>query len=298
MEGVDYSYARPSPAALAQAGKRFAVRYIGTPESGKSLDAAEVRALQAVGIDVVAVYQTTASFMLTADGAVAARRAHDHAVACGMPAGRPVYFALDTNPTLITQAQWDGVERFLNGAASVLGRARVGVYAGYAGIERLCPRVAPWGWQTYAWSGSRWSQKAQLQQYRNGVSLAGGTVDLCRSTTPDFGQWGHRPQPLEDDMTPAQLAELKAHIDDRLVRVASWITTGRGNAYVTTTGAWAFSDDAGTITLNEVDDDVDPAELAAALAPLLVAQTPQLSDADLTAVATAVADEQHRRSAA
>lgn len=45
-------------------------------------------------------------------------------------------------------------------------------------------------------------------------------------------------------------------------------------------------------------DQVDEQALAEALAPLLQAQIPVLSDADLAAVAVAVADEQHRRSAA
>lgn len=204
-EGVDYSYSHPSPSGLKAAGKRFAVRYVGVTTSGKSLTRTEVLSLRAAGIDVVAVYQTTANFMFMADGAVAARRAHQHAVACGMPSTRPIYFALDTNPASMTGAQWSGVERFLNAAASVLGRNRVGVYAGYGGIERLVPRFAAWGWQTYAWSAGRWSPRAQLQQYRNGVSLAGGTVDLCRSIVTDYGQWGVVAPIEEEDVTPAEV---------------------------------------------------------------------------------------------
>jgi hypothetical protein len=44
-------------------------------------------------------------------------------------------------------------------------------------------------------------------------------------------------------------------------------------------------------------DDIDEAALAAALAPLITSQTQSLSDTDLAAIATAVNDEQHRRSA-
>lgn len=259
-EGVDYSFARPSPSGLRAAGKRFAVRYVGTPTSGKSLDQTEVRALRAAGVDVVAVYQTTANFMLTDDGAVAARRAHDHAVACGMPPDRPIYFALDTDPNGLTPSGWAGVFHFLDGAASVLGRRRVGVYAGFSGIERLCPAAAPWGWQTYAWSGGRWSPKAQLQQYRNGVPLAGGTVDLCRSEAADYGQWGVSAPGEDDEMTPEQMTELKAHIDGRISRAFAWLTTGAGNTFVNPTNpesGWGFADDAGTVTLNEVKATLD-----------------------------------------
>lgn len=196
-EGVDYSYDRPSPGGLATAGKRFAVRYVGTPSSGKSLDRAEVNALAGAGIDVVATYETSAGFMLTADGAVAARRALDHAMACGMPRGRPIYFALDVDPEPLTDAQWRVIEGFLDDAARVIGRNAVGVYGGFRAIERLVPDKARWGWQTYAWSRRRWSTKAHLTQYQNGVALAGGTVDLCASKTTDYGQWGRTE---EDDM--------------------------------------------------------------------------------------------------
>jgi len=259
-EGVDYSFARPTPSGLKAAGKRFAVRYVGTPTSGKSLDLTEARALRAAGVDVVAVYQTTANFMLSADGAVAARRAHDHAVACGMPASRPIYIALDTDPGGLNSAEWAAVERFCNQAASVLGRNRVGVYAGYAGIERLCPNFARWGWQTYAWSAGRLSTKAQLYQYRNGVALAGGTVDLCRSLASDYGQWGVSAPEEEDQMTPEQMTELKAHIDGRISRAFAWLTTGAGNAWVNPANAesgWSFADDAGTVTLNEIKGTLD-----------------------------------------
>jgi hypothetical protein len=45
----------------------------------------------------------------------------------------------------------------------------------------------------------RWHPRAHLQQYRNGVALAGGTVDLDRAATVDYGQWGQ-----EDDMPTKQ----------------------------------------------------------------------------------------------
>jgi hypothetical protein len=60
-------------------------------------------------------------------------------------------------------------------------------------------RVARWFWQTLAWSGGRWAGHNHLEQYRTGVSLAGGTVDLCRSKTVDYGQWG------VDDVTQEEI---------------------------------------------------------------------------------------------
>lgn len=213
-EGVDYSYDKPDPAGLARAGKRFAVRYVGTPSSGKSLTTLEADNLRRAGVEIVATYETTAGFMLNADGASAATRALTHARQCGMPKGRPIYFALDVDPEPLTEAQWASIGRFLDGAASVLGRDAVGVYGGFRAIERLVPDRARWGWQTYGWSRRRWSTKAHLTQYQNGVSLAGGTVDLCASKKPDYGQWGRTE---ENDMTPDEMRDELTNGESRAV---------------------------------------------------------------------------------
>lgn len=191
MEGVDYSYSHPDPAQLAAGGKRFAVRYVGVNTPGKALTVSEVRALRDVGIDLVAVYETTAGFMLNENGAMAARRAYDHARSLGMPKDRPIYFALDIDPRNIDSQGWSYIYRFLNDAAGEIGLSRIGVYGGWHAIDMLVDRHAVYGWQTYAWSSGRVHSRAHLYQYRNGVALAGGTVDLCKSLTPDFGQWSY-----------------------------------------------------------------------------------------------------------
>jgi hypothetical protein len=200
MEGVDYSFSRPNPAALKGAGKHFAVRYVGTPHSDKNLTRTEAAALLTVGIDLVAVYETTAGFMLQENGVEAAERAFTNAWNLGMPRTRPIYFALDVNPSTFTDSQWSRCYGFLQAARHWVGGPYVGVYGNDVAIDRLVGPMGPttYGWQTYAWSGGLWSSKAQLQQYRNGVGLAGGLVDLCRSTVPDFGQWSFAssPQPI------------------------------------------------------------------------------------------------------
>lgn len=61
----------------------------------------------------------------------------------------------------------------------------------------------------------------------------------------------------EDDMTPEQMKEIKAHVDGRLVRVMSWLTTGDQNALVApdddnVADPWDFADDLDTFTLDEI----------------------------------------------
>jgi len=191
-QGCDYSYARPSPTCLRSAGISWVGRYVTNTPIEKNLSRGEVDRLVAAGLSVVTICQSGSAFMLKGRpyGVLLATRARAEATACGMPPERPIYFALDLDPAPLTTAQWDQVRGFLAGAAGVLGKRWVGLYGAYKAIEALCPEWAPWGMQTYAWSGGRWSAKAQLQQYDNNVSVCGANVDRQRAMVADYGQWG------------------------------------------------------------------------------------------------------------
>jgi hypothetical protein len=195
-KGCDYSSARPDPVCLRGLGISFAVRYTSIGPHPKNMSAAEVQRLLAAGIALATVFEEEAGHMLRghAAGVAAAKASRDLAGACGMPAGRPHYFALDIDPKPLHDSQWDQVKAYLDGAASVLGRSAVGVYGGFLAIEKLVPRWAPWGWQTFAWSEGKWSAKAHLQQYENRVTHCGGEIDFNRThpdrSIADYGQWG------------------------------------------------------------------------------------------------------------
>jgi hypothetical protein len=191
VEGVDYSSTRPDPERLYALGKRFVVRYGGPGGSWKHLTAAEAAALTDAGLALVANAEGAADGLLGGwDTGVSWARSADAAFrALGMPAARPIYLSVDFDCG--PDRQWAACAQALRGAASVLGAAQVGVYGSYD-VMNWAKRdgVARWFWQTYAWSGGRWAGHNNLEQYRNGVSLAGGTVDLCRSKTADYGRWG------------------------------------------------------------------------------------------------------------
>lgn len=186
---MDYAWDRPSVSGLVAAGKRFAIRYGGPGSDGKQLQAAELAALTNAGIAVVANAEGTATgFRGRSAGIAWAKDALTHFTGLGMPAGRPIYFSADWD---VQPSQMDEVDAALRGAAEVIGVGRVGLYGGYAVIRHAqSARTARWFWQTYAWSGGRWAPGTHIQQYRNGVSLAGGTVDLNRAMVSDYGQWG------------------------------------------------------------------------------------------------------------
>jgi hypothetical protein len=187
--GVDYSWGRPDPAALKRADVDFVCRYLSRDTTGKNLTRAEAERLCAAGLSLVVVWETTARRALDGEdaGIDEARHAACQAAAIGMPGGRPLYFAVDFDARPEHQ---DAVHAYLDGAASAVGRDRVGVYAGYGPVKRaLDAEKAAWAWQTHAWSGGRWDERAHIQQYSNGHQIDGVAVAHNRATRDDYGQW-------------------------------------------------------------------------------------------------------------
>jgi hypothetical protein len=208
--GVDYAWGRPGATALKNAGVKFVCRYLSHDTTGKNLTAAEAKQLTAAGIWIVVVWESTANRALSghAAGVADAKAARQQAAACGMPAGRPIYFAVDFDANAAQQA---AINSYLDGAASVLGRDRVGLYAGYYVVKRAFDaKKITWGWQTYAWSGGHWDKRAQIQQYSNNHKINGVGVDYDRSMTGDYGQWQVNKPPTEEDETLKLLISLGA----------------------------------------------------------------------------------------
>lgn len=200
MKGVDYSFSRPDPQKLYDAGYRFVVRYLAWASSGrgksvldgynngKVLTRSEAKKLDAAGLDIVSNWEWDPRDGLRGySGGVydakEAKRLHD---AAGGPAGAVIYFSVDFDAST---SQLATCYEYLKGAASVLGWDRVGVYGSYKTVEYMHARGVKWLWQTYAWSYGSVSSHINLYQYKNGVTLAGGSVDLDSAKTIRFGQW-------------------------------------------------------------------------------------------------------------
>ncbi len=193
--GVDYSFRPPTPAQIRTAGATFVVRYVGVPGHVKNLTPDEALDLTRAGLNLVAVYQPSDGFLFSGENGVAhARRAWTDAANCGMPAGRPIYFALDVDPAELNPTQWARILIFLDQAASYLGRERVGVYGGREAIDRMVGgQSAAYGWQTRSWSTIDgqivWSDYAEMRQVQHEVPLGSGTVDWNDAIAVDIGEW-------------------------------------------------------------------------------------------------------------
>ncbi|NUT18687.1 MAG: DUF1906 domain-containing protein [Hamadaea sp.] len=193
-QGIDYSWGRPDPSAIAAAGYSFVCRYVSWSTTGKNLTRSEADALRAAGLDIVVNWEYSANEALNgySAGLENAKEAQRQAIACGMPADRPIYFSVDFDAT---EAQQSAINSYFDGVASVLGRSRTGAYGGYYVIDRLFDAgKITWGWQTYAWSGGSWDSRAQLRQVQNGITVDGADCDRNEARSTDFGQWGGQPR--------------------------------------------------------------------------------------------------------
>ena len=149
MQGVDYAWGNPPFDEFVKQGFGFAMRYISL-DPKKDLTNEELTELWRRGIGVGLVFESTANRALggkTAgeqDAALAYKRCNS----LGLPVA-PVYFAVDFDAT---DAQKPTIADYLAGAASVLGKNRVGVYGDYYVVDYcLKNKAATWAWQTYAW---------------------------------------------------------------------------------------------------------------------------------------------------
>ncbi|HZE41567.1 MAG TPA: glycoside hydrolase domain-containing protein [Stackebrandtia sp.] len=198
-EGVDYSYDRPSPSGLSDYGAKFAVRYLSYNDD-KNMSKSEVGKLNDAGLFVVSNWENESGDALKGrdSGATFATEADRLHRAAGGGDDRPIYFSVDFDATA---DQLSTCYAYLEGAASVIGKERVGVYGGRRVVDYMAGKGIQWLWQTYAWSGfpsesarkdpddPHWRQGLSMQQYDNNVTIAGGACDRDRAMSDDYGQW-------------------------------------------------------------------------------------------------------------
>ncbi|MFF0489852.1 DUF1906 domain-containing protein [Nocardia sp. NPDC004068] len=209
--GLDYAAARPGGSAIRAAGYDFVVRYLtpgGPTLPGKQLTPEEAADLRAHGVSIAATWETTATRMLEGypAGVTDARAGLEQVLRCGGGPDRPIYFSADFDATAEQQA---AINAYLDGAASVLGRANVGIYGGYWPVSRaLDAGTARWAWQTVAWSGGNLEPRRQLSQTGQQVLVAGVVCDVNKAEAEEFGQWDVIERE-DSDVTPEQDAILR-----------------------------------------------------------------------------------------
>lgn len=207
---LDYAGGVPSAASIKAAGHIGAVRYISPDRTngslpGKPVSRAEVDDFDKHGLKMAFVWQygkvEDADVKRGWNGGVAdakAAQAHLDKIQCS---GHPVYFAVDYDMKI---GEWNsfGVEYF-KGAASVLGKQRVGIYGPshvchWAGPEDDVVAVVEPGrwlcWVTKGYSGgftgSAYSvlyQRIVDTRSNPGPKVGGVTVDVNDVYFPEWG---------------------------------------------------------------------------------------------------------------
>lgn len=202
-EGVDYSSTAhsnsPGTNVLKANGKSFVGRYVVNDKSpgGRGIDIDEYRRMVAGGISVFVYWEGPAAWMLGGfqAGVSAAKNAQANIQAAGMPANTPVYFAHDIDPE---PKHFQAIRLCVEGAASVIGWPRMGVYGGWLLIDHLSPIYDEMKYycQPLAWEYDRGLHPAAcLYQYDYNVWIDGTNCDLVRSYREDYGQASGPPPP-------------------------------------------------------------------------------------------------------
>ncbi|NTU70949.1 MAG: DUF1906 domain-containing protein, partial [Coriobacteriia bacterium] len=256
---IDYAggYTSAAPYKLRRAGVGIVIRYVGASK-WKSLTRAEANRLRANNIDVIAVYETSAGWMLGGykAGVKAAKIARRAVRECGGPSEPFIYFACDV-PTY----RFSTVNACLRGAASVIGSENVGIYGSYGVCnEALKAGVADKAWQTIAWSSGRVLPTAALYQTAPKVhgSVGISDYDSNYARTDDLGQWAFARGSLTWQQAAPAVAETLTAID--FAPSASTATTafavGDGGAAIATTdggATWSARTLPTTVALSAID---------------------------------------------
>ncbi|MBD0379232.1 DUF1906 domain-containing protein [Paenibacillus sedimenti] len=186
-------------AAFFKDGYEFVARYL-VPSGYKALTKSEANIISTAGLQIVSVYETTASRALggrsagLADGATALQVA----AAVGQPVGSCIYFAVDFDAV---DGQLPTVIAYIRAASEATPGFYTGVYGSYKVIEAVraagaCSRF----WQTYAWSRGSKSAFLNLYQYQNDMTAHGISVDYDESYGNE-GWWQIGASPVTNSLS-------------------------------------------------------------------------------------------------
>lgn len=197
MKGFDCAtpLTTTTAASFAANGYGFVARYL-VPSGRKALTKEEVGIIQAAGIKIVSVFETTADRALggrdagLSDGSTAKVCAAN----VGQPAGTTIYGAVDFDPTT---EQMPAIIDYIRGFNDATPDYSTGVYGSYDVITAVkAAGAASHFWQTYAWSKGQLAD-CQIYQWQNGAQ-----TDEDKSYGSE-GWWG------TDPVVPAPLPAIK-----------------------------------------------------------------------------------------
>lgn len=200
---LDYAAGVPSARAIKDGGFLGAVRYVSERRPGaewmlgKPVSATETNNLAALGLETASVYQFGRA--ATADwkqGALGAATHAPKAIAlhrsAGGPTGRPIYIAIDDNPT---RGEYDSlIAPYLRAFEALLKAAgySAGIYGNYNVIDwAIKDGIGSYFWMHDWGSGGKIHPRTTIHQLpQNKQQTIGGVVcDINNVYAHDWGQW-------------------------------------------------------------------------------------------------------------
>lgn len=200
---IDFSSGIPSPAAIKRAGHIGTIRYVSNKRpgaawmTGKPVTLQEAAANAAAGLPTASVYQfgraETADWKQGAAGAaIHAPQTISLHKAAGGPTHRPIYIAIDDNPTREHYTQF--IRPYLQAFSKALSVAgyQTGVYGNYNTIEWASQDgIGTFYWMHDWGSNGKIHPKTtihQLPQSRQ-QTIENVIVDVNEVYASDWGQW-------------------------------------------------------------------------------------------------------------
>ncbi|MDO4910561.1 MAG: DUF1906 domain-containing protein [Corynebacterium sp.] len=207
---LDYAAGVPSAQGIKNAGHLGVVRYVSdrrpgteTWMLGKPLTANEANAERALGLGVASVYQfgkgDTADWKAGYQGGVThAQNAIRIHFAAGGPVNRPIYAAIDDNPTW---AQYDQqIRPYLQGFNDTLRGSNLilGVYGNFNVLNwAMNDGLGSYFWQHDWGSNSQIHERVTIHQKAGlATTIDGVTCDVNNVYAADWGQWNFVAQPV------------------------------------------------------------------------------------------------------
>ena len=200
---IDYSAGVPSASAIKAAGHLGAVRYVSEKRpnaqwmAGKPVTLKETQVMSGQGLATASVYQygraETADWKKGAAGAaVHAPKAISIHRAAGGPTGRPIYIAIDDNPT---RSQYDSlIKPYLVTFSATLRAAgySTGIYGNYNVIDwAIKDGIGSYFWMHDWGSGGKIHPRTTIHQLPQNKqrTIDGVVVDINNVYAQDWGQW-------------------------------------------------------------------------------------------------------------
>ncbi len=200
---LDYAAGVPSAASVKAAGHIGAIRYVSAKRpgaewmTGKPVSLKETKDFAAHDLKTASIYQfgraETADWKQGAAGAaVHAPQAIAFHKAAGGPTGRPIYIAIDDNPS---RGEYDSLIRpYLKAFETALKAAgfQAGVYGNYNVVDWcVADGIGSFYWMHDWGSGGKVHPKAHIHQLPQGqqTKVDGVVADVNDVLQSDWGQW-------------------------------------------------------------------------------------------------------------